>query len=184
MKKIIKKSLIILSLLFLVMLTFNFGVKKIYPLKYREDVLICSKEYALDPYIVFSVIKVESNFNINAKSKKGALGLMQILPSTAEYIAEKMNIEEYDLFDSKINIKFGCFYLRYLLDKFKSTDLALCAYNAGEGNVNKWLNDKRYSDDKQSLSYIPFNETREYVKLVNKNFKIYKKIYADFVDKS
>jgi soluble lytic murein transglycosylase len=146
--------------------------------------LLYSREYDLDPYLVFSVIKVESNFSLCAKSNKGALGLMQILPATAEYIADKLNIEDYDLFDSKINIKFGCYYLRYLLDKFNCADLVLCAYNAGEGNVNKWLNDKRYSNDKVSLVYIPFYETREYVKLVNKNFKIYKKIYADFVDKS
>lgn len=154
-----------------------------FPLKYKEEILKCSEEYQLDSSVVFSVIKVESNFNKNAVSKKGAIGLMQIKKETAEYIAELRGISEYDLFDAETNVDFGCYYLRYLLNKFEVLDTALCAYNAGEGKVNLWLVDKKYSSDGKTINKIPFNETKRYVERTNKARIKYEKLLINIVDK-
>ena len=161
----------------------NFLVlKKTYPIKYKEQVIKYSEEYKLQPFLVLSVIKTESNFNLNAISNKGAVGLMQILPSTASFIAEKTGTNGYNLYSAKDNVRFGCFYLRYLIDKFEVIDTALCAYNAGEGNVRGWLNDQRYSKDGKNLYFIPFRETREYLEKIQKSFANYSKLYRKIVD--
>jgi soluble lytic murein transglycosylase len=100
---------------------------------------------------------------------------MQVTEGTADWMAEKMNLNEYsfeDIFDPKINIAIGCKYLSWLLQRYEDVDLAVAAYNAGSGNVDRWLKDPKYSDG-QRLSYIPFKETRDYVKRVRINKSIY-----------
>ena len=155
----------------------------LYPKKYENIVVSNSYRYNLDPAIVYSVIKIESEFNKDAQSEKGAKGLMQITEDTGEYIAKMQGVESYDLSDAHTNITFGCFYLKYLLLKFENQDTALCAYNAGEGNVNSWLNNEKYSKDKKTLLNIPFPETRNYVKKINETFVKYKKLYENILDK-
>ena len=155
-----------------------------YPLKYKDYVLEYSKEFNLDSKLVFSTIKVESSFNKKAVSSRGAKGLMQITDSTGEFIAVKLQESNYDLFNEQTNIKFGCYYLRYLLDRFDNLTVVLCAYNAGEGNVSKWLNTIEYSKDGKTLVKIPFKETEEYVKKIYKSFEKYKNLYGKFLDKS
>lgn len=184
MLRIFISKILIFLIVIIIFFSFIILLKRRYPVYFKEDVVNSSKEFNLNPKLVFSVIRAESGFNANALSDKGAKGLMQIIDSTAEFIANKLNVDEYNLYDPKTNIRFGCYYIRYLFDKFEITDTVLCAYNAGEGNVARWLKDERYSKNNLSLDIIPFKETREYVKKVNKNFKIYEKIYADFVDKS
>ncbi len=157
--------------------------KFIYPNKYEDIVLEYSGEYELSPHLVFAVIKTESNFNKFAKSEKGAKGLMQITDDTAKYIAKKLNVETYDIYSPNDNIRFGCFYLRYLLNRFSKEKTALCAYNAGEGNVLKWLKKSEYSKDGDSLIIIPFKETDVYIKKIYKSYAKYKKLYGDFLDK-
>ena len=154
-----------------------------YPIKYKEEIVEKSNEYQLDTGLVFSVIKVESNFNSSAVSKKGAIGLMQIKPDTAKYIADLKGVSEYDLLDAKTNIDFGCYYLRYLIDKFEVLETALCAYNAGEGNVNLWLADERYSKDGKTLNKIPFRETERYVNKTKRARVKYEKLLSNIVDK-
>ncbi len=155
-----------------------------YPVKYKDYVLEYSKEFNLDSKLVFSTIKVESSFNKKAVSNKGAKGLMQITDSTGEFIAVKLQESNYDLFNEQTNIKFGCYYLRYLFNKFEDLTVVLCAYNAGEGNVNKWLSIKEYSVDGKTLVKIPYKETEEYVNKINKSFEKYKNLYGKFLDKS
>ncbi len=155
----------------------------LYPITYKEEVLEFSDKYGVDKYLVFAVIKVESGFDKNANSDKNAKGLMQITEKTARYIADNLKIEEFDLFDAKTNVEFGCWYLKYLINKFTDIDTAICAYNAGEGNVNKWLSNTQYSDDKIRLQNIPFGETREYLKKIRKTFSKYQKIYENLLDK-
>ncbi len=157
--------------------------KFIYPLAYQETVFKYSNEYSLDKPLVFAIIKVESGFNKNAHSNRGAVGLMQITPTTAEYIAKLLNEKDYNLKDEKTNIRYGCYYLRYLLNKFIKVDTALCAYNAGEGRVDGWLKNKEYSDDGISLFNIPFAETKEYINKINKSYKKYSLIYQNILDK-
>lgn len=151
----------------------------IYPLKYKESIVNYSAEYGVDPYLVASVIKVESNFSPKVVSKRGAIGLMQIMPKTAIWAAEQMGIEDFqveDLQSPDLNIRIGTWYLSSLLDEFdNNVTLALAAYNGGRGNVNNWLNQGRQIQQKEEE--IPFPETRNFVMRVKKSYKWYKRLY-------
>ena len=153
----------------------------IYPLKFKQMVFELSDKYGLERALIFSIIKVESGFDGKATSPAGAIGLMQITPNTAKYIAKLQGIEEYDLTSPNTNIAFGCFYVKYLIVKFDDLNTALVAYNAGEGNVALWLNNPKYSSDKKTLKYIPFKESREYVEKINETFIKYKKLYGNIL---
>ena len=156
-------------------------LKAIYPIKYENIIIKYANEYGLDNHLVAAIIKVESGYDSFAKSSKGALGLMQIKPSTGKWIAEKLGIKdlnEEELYDPEINIKMGCWYLDYLLKYYNGNlQLALAAYNGGQGNVSKWLKDSNYSDDGIVLKDIPFAETKFYVKKIDKTYNIYNRIY-------
>ena len=158
-------------------------MKTFYPLKYRTEIMENAGVYSIEPALIFAVVKVESGFDPLAVSGKGAVGLMQITESTGKYIAKLCGVKNYQLLDVDTNIKFGCFYLNYLLVKFKDVDTAICAYNAGEGKVSAWLNDNRYSDDQITLKTVPFKETREYLNKIKKTFEKYKKLYGNILDK-
>lgn len=161
-------------------LAIHYGYKSMYPLKYREMVEKYSEMYGLDPLLVMSVIRVESMFRPDAVSPKNAVGLMQIMPGTGKWAADKLKLEGYSdnkLFDPDTNIHIGCWYLAMLHKEFGNTDVALAAYNAGSGNVSQWLSDGRYSKTGVTLDIIPFRETESYVKKVKESFKIYKKLY-------
>lgn len=153
----------------------------LYPTAYPDIISKYSYENELDKYLVMAVIKSESNFIPDAHSGK-ASGLMQLTDNTAEWVCRRLGIEaeEIDLFNPEDNIKLGCSYLRYLIDKYDGdTDLALAAYNAGPSNVDSWLKDNEYSKNGRDLHYIPFKETREYVKKVNKQWHKYKEFYQN-----
>lgn len=186
-----KKLLLSMKIIVIVLLSiltaffsFNYIEKQIrYPLKYKREVVNISNSYNLNPLLIFSVIKTESNFNKNARSQAGAMGLMQITENTGNYIAELLKKEKYDLMEVETNIEFGCFYLKYLIEKFENLDTALCAYNAGEGNVIIWLKNSKYSSDGVNLQKIPFPETSEYIQKIKKNFAKYSNYYGYIVDK-
>lgn len=145
-----------------------------YPKDYNYLVREYSKRYEVDNELVFSVIKAESNFDKNATSKKGAIGLMQIMPQTGKWVAENIGMENYSpdlLYEPEINIEIGCYYLSYLIDLYENdTICALCAYNAGPSNVDKWLKNGK-------IDKIDFPETEKYVREVTKNIKIYDFLY-------
>ena len=152
----------------------------LFPFKHEAVIEKYSKEYNLDPYLVLSVIKAESKFKSDAESHKGAMGLMQITGDTGKWIAEQMKLSDYNeekLYDEEYNIKMGCWYLDNLRDEFGDKDLFVAAYNAGRGNVKKWLVNTEYSKDGKKLDYIPYKETKKYVDRVNTYFKIYKFLY-------
>ena len=197
MKKEIKNKIIKISLRFLVIylaicwiviailgLFYMYNKKYVYPLKYKEIVFEYADYYGLDRALVFAVIKTESSFNPNAVSKAGAVGLMQITEKTAQYIAKKLGVENYNLNNSDDNINFGCYYIKYLYIRFKDMDTALVAYNAGEGNVSLWLQDENISQDGKTLNSIPFKESKEYIQKIHKNFEKYKKLYKKILDKN
>ena len=148
---------------------FNFVL---YPTKFKNIVVQNAKVYSLEPALVYAVIKAESNFDEKAKSNSNALGLMQLLPTTANWIAEELNVSfnESDLFDPEVNVRFGCFYLRYLYDKFGDTDVVVAAYNAGETKVKDWLGE----NGKLNVEKIDYPETRNYLKKVKGFYQIYK----------
>jgi len=152
--------------------------KKMHPLTHGEIVEKYSEEYNVPQYIIYSVIKAESSFRSDAVSEAGAVGLMQIMPKTYGDIAGRLGEAAVDglLYDPETNIKYGTFYLRYLYDMFKEWDLAIAAYNAGLGRVNEWRRNPEYIKDDEII-YIPIEETRTYLKRVNKNIDNYKKLY-------
>jgi len=188
MKKNKKKSIVFVLILILLLVIFNFEniVKTFYPLDYKEYIEVHSKEYNLNPLFVAAVIKAESNFQVEAISKRDARGLMQITPSTAKWAASKLKIDNFDvnnLFEPDLNIKIGCWYLNDLSKEFGiDTTVILAAYNGGRGNVNKWLSNKEYSKDGKKLDYIPFKETDQYVKKIEVNYNIYKFLYGQDKD--
>lgn len=158
-----------------------------YPLNYTEVVKEKSEKYGLEPSLVCAIIRTESRFNIDAVSKKGASGLMQIMEPTAEWAAESIGLMDYDyerIREPQINIEIGCWYISKLISQYDGNiDTALAAYNAGSGNVSKWLGDPLYSKDGNSLSSIPFGETERYVSKIENNKGIYNtllSIYDEF----
>jgi len=178
MKKKNKFLLYFLSLviLFVGIYSFNFIYVDVnYPIKYQELISEYSQKYNLDPKFVASVINTESGFNKNAVSSSGAVGLMQIMPNTAEYIADLLNedFSEDKLFEAETNIKYGCYYLNYLNNKFSDEKVVLCAYNAGETTVSKWLKNKENSNDGIRLSKIPYKGTAIYSDKILNGEKFY-----------
>jgi len=151
-------------------------IYNLFPLKYEDYIDKYSAEYGLDRYLVMGTIYAESGFNNEAHSNV-AHGLMQLTDETAWWIAEQMKEDVQDIIDPKTNIKLGCYYLSYLIGKYNNEETALAAYNAGHGNVTKWLGDGRYSKDGKTLCAIPYEETANYVKRVKQYKKVYKKLY-------
>lgn len=160
--------------------------KVVHPYEYYEYVSKYSKEYGIPEELIYAVIKVESNFDPNATSSVGAMGLMQMMPKTFEWLtgAEHLgeNLPTEALYDPDTSIRYGTYYLRYLYKKFNNVDTTLAAYNGGEGNVAKWLKDPLYSDDGVSLKDIPFEETKNYVSKVNKEIDTYKNLYGEVTE--
>jgi len=154
--------------------------KKSHPLAFVEIVEKYSEEYDVPREIIYSVINTESGFRSDAVSPGvGAIGLMQIMPETFEWIAMKLgeNPAEGLIYDPHTNIKYGTFLLKYLYREFESWDIAFAAYNAGLNRVkNNWLNNPEYIKDNK-IVYIPIEETRNYIKKVNKNIEVYKRLY-------
>ncbi len=184
-KKLKRMTALVFILLVVLIFAFIPLIEKsfIYPLKYEQEVFEFSAEYDLPPALIFAIIKVESNFNKNAISSADAKGLMQITDKTGDYIANFLSVKNFDLFDAKTNIRFGCFYIKYLINRFNLLDTAICAYNAGEGNVALWLKNPQYSQDKKMLNHVPFYETRQYLKKIKKSFTKYQKLYRNILDK-
>ena len=183
------KGISLYALLALVAVSIIFGViydfiadvteKKTYPHSYETFVIKYAAEFGVPEKIVYAVIKTESNFDQNAVSSAPAFGLMQLTEETFEWVSGKLKEKPsaFDIYDPDTNIRYGVWYLSYLYGKFESWDVAFAAYNAGPGNVLKWLDSSEYSSDGKTLDYIPFKETRNYVEKVNKAIKIYEKLY-------
>jgi peptidoglycan lytic transglycosylase len=139
-----------------------------YPLRYSEYVRVHAHEHHLDPALLAAVIYQESKFRASAKSSSGAIGLMQLTPSTARGIAIRTHGNAFrtsDLYDADINIRYGTWYLDNLFKKYRSERLVLAAYNAGQGNVDEW---------RARGEPIQFAETRAYIKRVERLKKIYR----------
>lgn len=143
-----------------------------------------SVEYNVPEYVIYAVIKVESDFDPRAESSAGARGLMQMIRSTFEWLTGEEHLNEKlsfnDLYDPEVAIRYGTYYLRYLHRNFNHDwHLVFAAYNGGEGNVKKWLNNPDYTDEEGNLTYIPFDETRSYVSRVEHAIEQYQKLYYE-----
>ncbi len=143
-----------------------------YPLRYEEIVTGHAANYRLEPQLVAAVIYQESKFEADARSGSGAVGLMQLLPETGQGIADRTGGGAWhpdDLLDPELNVRYGSWYLRHLLDKYGDERLALAAYNAGQTNVDRWRAEGRE---------IEFEETRRYVERVEELKRMYAEAYA------
>ena len=144
-----------------------------YPLRYDNIVRGHARNYDLDPALLAAVIYQESKFRANAHSSSGAIGLMQLLPDTAKGIALHTGGTAFrvdDLYDPELNVRYGAWYLRHLLQKYGDERTALAAYNAGQDNVDRW---------RRAGRGIQFAETRAYVDRVEELKKIYRDAYGD-----
>ena len=165
--------------------------KFLYPFPYRSTVENYSARWKVDKFLAIAVMKVESNFSEAAQSQSGAVGLMQIMPETAAWIAfqlgekpEEIVADIKNLHDPETNIRYGTWYLAELESEFKDNDvLALAAYNAGRGNVHEWIEKNNWSENFSDIDKIPYAETRDYVKRVLLCREKYAKLYStnDFV---
>jgi soluble lytic murein transglycosylase len=142
-----------------------------YPLHYEEIVVGHAENYRLEPQLVAAVIYQESKFDADTVSDSGAVGLMQLLPETAQGIADRTGgsgWHERDLVDPELNVRYGSWYLRHLLDKYGDEELALAAYNAGQANVDRWR--------KEGVG-VQFPETRHYIDRVQELKRVYARAY-------
>lgn len=143
----------------------------------------CAQEQQISASLLEAVILTESKFNEKAKSHVGAVGMMQLMPETADWISEMSGLPSDNLESPEQNIPLGAWYLNYLLKKYKNNEIfALAAYNAGRGNVDEWIEKNKWTETFSEVEKIPFPETREFVKSVvsNRNrLEEEKKVAAD-----
>lgn len=186
-KKFIKAMIIIIIALAIIFVLFkivrvqNIALKKIYPTKYNEYVEKYSKENNVDKYMIYAIIKAESNFKSDVKSNSNAIGLMQLLENTAVEMSNSIKqdkITEKSLYDPEMNIKLGISYYSYLLKHYRGNNiLALTAYNAGMGNVDNWIKKGVIKSDGSDIENIPYKETNNYVRKILRDYKLYVKLY-------
>ncbi|MBQ2887774.1 MAG: lytic transglycosylase domain-containing protein [Firmicutes bacterium] len=154
----------------------------IYPTKYFPLISAEAEQAAIDPYLVCAVAKVESNMQTDALSSAGAVGLMQIMPETGAWLAERGGYDfvEEQLYQPQYNLRLGCDYLRYLLEYWQwDIYKAVASYNAGQSKVAAWLADGVWDGTAANLADIPFAETRDYVQRVIKAYREYTELYAN-----
>ncbi len=147
------------------------GLRVLYPIAYTADLVGFANQNRIDPALVASVVRCESRFKASAVSSRGAIGLMQIAPETGEWIAQQLEIDAFaieGLFDPVLNLRFGSWYLRYLLDRFGDRYDALMAYNAGPSRVDEW----------RAGTGDVFPETRAYAERVARSLPVYRLYFA------
>lgn len=136
---------------------------------YTELIDSCAEKYDVDSDLISAIMRQESSFRAGALSSKGAVGLMQLMPSTAQWIADKSAIAEFDLYSPKDNVTLAILYIKYLEQKYNDIDLVIIAYNAGEGNVDRWLQ----LSSGVLKDNIPYAETRDYYRKVISSYRVY-----------
>jgi soluble lytic murein transglycosylase len=154
----------------------------LFPRPYWSDLKRYSVANRLDPYLVASLIRQESEFNPLAVSRANAVGLMQLLPKTGKVVAHEEELRRYNstqLFTPTVNLQLGTRYFRGMVDKFGgSFEHALAAYNAGSDRVEEWMGQGKYRDSPEFVESIPFTETRDYVQAILRNASVYKQLYG------
>ena len=182
---ITKKQIIIVAiiLIFCILIAFlNIPIriqKIIYKKDYEEYVQKYSQQYNVDENLVYALIKAESNFNANAQSSKGAIGLMQLMETTAQDVCKRMDLNisnnelKEKLLEPEININIGTKYLSILIQQYGNVEIAITAYNAGIGTVDNWIEKDIIKADGSNVEKIPYKETNNYVRKILRDYKIY-----------
>lgn len=188
----IRPAVIIVLLLALAAFgVYNIGrsayIRVFYPIKYQQLILTEAKNNGLDPAFVFAVVKTESSFRPDAVSSVGARGLMQLTSDAFDWVRFRMGEDQSgltfeDMFDPEVNVRYGTYMLRLLLDEFGSERNALAAYHAGWGSVKRWLDDPRTSIDGREIDNIPYGDTSWYVDKVLKTRLVYEKHYPKIMN--
>jgi len=153
-----------------------------YPIHYKDDIRASARGHGVDPHLVAAVIRTESNYKTGLESPKGAVGIMQIMPDTADWIIRQAGYTDITLRDvmerPDVGIELGTWYLKSLHEQFDGNAVAaLAAYNAGPGNVRGWLRSGEWDGREETASRIPFGETRHYVQRVIYYYNKYKSLY-------
>ncbi|MCD1258954.1 lytic transglycosylase domain-containing protein [Paenibacillus athensensis] len=181
-----KKRIFALLLLVFVLILFmnsTFIGRKLYPIYYKQEIRQNATKYQIDPFLIAAIIRVETNYQYHLESKKGAIGIMQLMPDTAQWIVETANLGTYthdDLHRVEVNIGLGAWYLNWLFNHYDGNMLyAIAAYNAGQGNVNKWKQSDTWDGTIEQVAQIPFGETRHYVQRVLYYYEKYRELYKD-----
>ncbi len=153
-----------------------------YPIDHVQVISAESRASGVQPDLLAAVIYQESKFSEDARSDRGAVGLMQVLPGTAQWIRGQPGAPAAGparLAEPAVNIAYGAWYLRYLIDKYGSQDLALAAYNGGETNLRRWIADARREGHTLDPADIPFSETRGFVAAVRDAQSIYRRAWSE-----
>ncbi len=154
--------------------------KVIYPRDYATYVEAASERYGVPEELIYALVKTESDFDSGAVSHAGAVGLCQLMPETFLWLTDDILYEHLEpgmLYDPETNIRYGTAYLARLYDRYNDWSLALAAYNAGPGRVDEWLADPAYADGEGGLTKIPFRETRQYIKKIDRTWEMYDTLY-------
>lgn len=159
------------------------ALRLIFPFPYASIVHQAALANEVDPLLVVALMRTESHFDPSAVSPRGARGLMQVMPDTAVWVAEQLPLPTYtieQIHDPATNIALGTWYIRFLLGLFdQNTPLAIAAYNAGPGTVQRWLDDGVWSGSLQKVDAIPYDETRQYVQKVVNGYRLYRQIHSN-----
>jgi soluble lytic murein transglycosylase len=186
-------AILFISLLAILFYNNNWLGRWIYPIHYQEDIRSAAAQNHIDPFLISAIIRVESNYKSDKISSKGAIGLMQIMPDTAQWITDFTGSSEQivsRLVLPEVNIQVGTWYLSALhrqyeqrLGKMESRAdriaLIAAAYNAGPGNVNKWLDNGTWDGTYRYTHYIPFGETRHFIERILYYYKKHERYYSD-----
>ncbi|AWB44089.1 lytic transglycosylase [Paenibacillus sp. CAA11] len=181
-----KRVLLVLFLGFTLLVFLNTQwLTLFYPIYYKEEIRYHAGKNHIDPFVVAAIIQVESKYKPDKESRKGALGLMQIMPDTAKWVMDKKKLKgitfESISHEPNMNIEIGTWYLNYLSEQFDGNMFAvIAAYNAGPANVKSWLKNGRWDGSLETSKNIPFGETRHYVQRVAHYYKQYTQIYKAF----
>lgn len=156
-------------------------LRDVFPLRYGELISRLAQQSGVDPLLLAAMIASESSFEAEAVSPKGAVGLMQLMPDTARWLAERRgeNPAALDLKDPETNIKMGAIYLKYLLELYPTRHAAVAAYNGGPANVDRWLEGGLWDGSWERTSGIPFGETRAFVRKVELMRRIFSFLYQE-----
>lgn len=179
--RVISVVLAVILVLAAGVVAFGAARKIIYPQKYSELVEKYSREFGVEESLVYAVIFTESGFDPNARSNVGAIGLMQIMPDTFQWLQMKMKTDTTlasdALYEPETNIKYGVFFLSLLINEFGCDRLAIAAYHAGRGSVNSWINNELVSRNDCEIDDIPTSDTGHYVSKVEDARGVYLDIY-------
>ncbi|SFS56823.1 soluble lytic murein transglycosylase [Paenibacillus sp. BC26] len=188
MRKLRRRVILIITLAFVVLLFVRSEWMShwMYPVHFREDIVISANNYKLEPHLVAAIIRVETNYKTGVVSRKGAIGVMQLMPDTANWIIQKGGFGKISTEAisnrADVSIEIGAWYLNALNQQFDGNMYTvIAAYNAGPGNVSRWLADGTWDGKLETVDRVPFGETRHYIQRVIYYYNKYKALYPDLL---